>query len=93
MTELSKRPTPESDAFAEHLFVGAPAQSARFPTNTEWLAFARSLEQRLGAVTEALENIVASHDLHCEDHVGVSHHSHALDRIAREALAAIKEAK
>ena len=55
MTELSKRPTPESNAFAEHLFVGAPAQSARFPTNTEWLAFARSLEQRLGAAVGALE--------------------------------------
>jgi hypothetical protein len=52
---MTERPTPESDAFAEHLFTGAPAQSARFPTNTEWLAFARRLEQKNAAMKEALE--------------------------------------
>jgi hypothetical protein len=54
---------------------------------------ARQFEAALSAATErerglreALEAIVLTHDMYCENHVGVSGHSYTLAGIARAAL-------
>ena len=83
MTELSKRATPETD-------------NARI--NGGWLVradFARSLEQRLGAVTEALEWMIECYATAPDDRREggyVLTKKQALEQ-AHETLAAIKEAK
>ena len=104
MTDLSKRTTPESDAEAlrcsgntddddEGQWLRAKYKAG----DTEWKAvvgirFARSLEQRLGAVTEALEFLLETYEP--DEHRSAAVYTyHCPLCYARETLAAIKEAK
>ena len=91
MTELSKRATPEVDGAEVYL------DRVSIPITGKWVGspFARSLEQRLGAVTEALEWMIECYATAPDDRREggyVLTKKQALEQ-ARETLAAIKEKK
>ena len=80
MTDITERPTPEVDGAEVYL------DRVSIPITGKWVGspFARSLEQRLGAVTEALQLL---------SKVPPSEHVAEYVRcIARVTLVAIKEA-
>ena len=85
MTSLTKRATPESDAEIGKMAIAEGDTDACLRYWSDMAEVARSLEQRLGAVTEALEIIAGERQ--CIDNLMGN------ADIARETIAAIKEAK
>lgn len=52
-------------------------------------ALCAAWEARCRELHEAASTIVHLHDMYCESHVGVNQHSHDLESVASQALAAI----
>ena len=87
MTDLSKRTTPESDA--EALRCSGNTDDDDEGQAVVGIRFARSLEQRLGAVTEALEFLLETYEP--DEHRSAAVYTyHCPLCYARETLAAIK---